>query len=229
MSVHNGHRERMRQEFLSGGLAHFSEPRVLELLLFYSRPRGDVNPLAHQLLETFGSLAGVLDASPTDLAQVPGMGENTVALLKLIPAIAARYLASRTNTDVIISDSASLQALFVPYFFGARNELSFVACFDGKLKLLGVKQLSEGTPTANEINLRKITTIALSLNATAVVLAHKHPSGVATPSQEDIFLTHYVQQSLQPLGITLYDHVILTDDDMVSLRDSRHLTPPSAF
>ena len=202
MSVHNGHRERMRQEFLSGGLAHFSEPRVLELLLFYSRPRGDVNPLAHQLLETFGSLAGVLDASPTDLAQVPGMGENTVALLKLIPAIAARYLASRTNADVIISDSASLQALFVPYFFGARNELSFVACFDGKLKLLGVKQLSEGTPTANEIN---------------------------TPSQEDIFLTHYVQQSLQPLGITLYDHVILTDDDMVSLRDSRHLTPPSAF
>lgn len=92
MSVHNGHRERMRQEFLSGGLAHFSEPRVLELLLFYSRPRGDVNPLAHQLLETFGSLAGVLDASPTDLAQVPGMGENTVALLKLIPAVAARYL-----------------------------------------------------------------------------------------------------------------------------------------
>ena len=148
MSVHNGHRERMRQEFLSGGLAHFSEPRVLELLLFYSRPRGDVNPLAHQLLEAFGSLAGVLDASPTDLAQVPGMGENTVALLKLIPAIAARYLASRTNADVIISDSASLQALFVPYFFGARNELSFVACFDGKLKLLGVKQLSEGTPTA---------------------------------------------------------------------------------
>ena len=219
MSVHNGHRERMRQEFLSGGLAHFSEPRVLELLLFYSRPRGDVNPLAHQLLETFGSLAGVLDASPTDLAQVPGMGENTVALLKLIPAIAARYLASRTNADVIISDSASLRMLFVPYFFGARNELSFV----------GVKQLSEGTPTANEINLRKITTIALSLNATAVVLAHNHPSGVATPSQEDIFLTHYVQQSLQPLGITLYDHVILTDDDMVSLRDSRHLTPPSAF
>ena len=99
MSVHNGHRERMRQEFLSGGLAHFSEPRVLELLLFYSRPRGDVNPLAHQLLETFGSLAGVLDDTPTDLAHVPGMGENTEAQLKLIPAIAARYLASRTNAE----------------------------------------------------------------------------------------------------------------------------------
>ena len=75
------------------------------------------------------------------------------------------------------------------------------------------------------ISLRKITTEALALNATVVVLAHNHPSGLATPSQEDLFLTRYIQDSLKPLGITLYDHVILTDDDMVSLRDSRYLTP----
>ena len=122
MGIHEGHRDRMKQEFLQGGLAHVSEPRVLELLLFYSRRQGDVNPLAHQLLDTFGSLAGVLDASPDDLRKVPGVGENTVVLLKLIPAIAARYLASRTSAEVILSDSATLHALFTPYFFGARNE-----------------------------------------------------------------------------------------------------------
>lgn len=116
MSIHEGHRDRMKQEFLQGGLAHVSEPRVLELLLFYSRRQGDVNPLAHQLLDTFGSLAGVLDASPDDLRKVPGVGENTVVLLKLIPAIAARYLASRTSAEVILSDSATLHALFTPYF-----------------------------------------------------------------------------------------------------------------
>jgi DNA repair protein RadC len=225
MGIHEGHRDRMKQEFLQGGLAHVSEPRVLELLLFYSRRQGDVNPLAHQLLDTFGSLAGVLDASPDDLRKVPGVGENTVVLLKLIPAIAARYLASRTSAEVILSDSATLHALFTPYFFGARNEKSFLACFDSKGKLLGVRPLSEGTPNANEISLRKITTEALALNATVVVLAHNHPSGLATPSQEDLFLTRYIQDSLKPLGITLYDHVILTDDDMVSLRDSRYLTP----
>ena len=214
MGIHEGHRDRMKQEFLQGGLAHVSEPRVLELLLFYSRRQGDVNPLAHQLLDTFGSLAGVLDASPDDLRKVPGVGENTVVLLKLIPAIAARYLASRTSAEVILSDSATLHALFTPYFFGARNEKSFLACFDSKGKLLGVRPLSEG-----------ITTEALALNATVVVLAHNHPSGLATPSQEDLFLTRYIQDSLKPLGITLYDHVILTDDDMVSLRDSRYLTP----
>ena len=210
MGVHEGHRDRMKREFLQGGLRHFSEPRVLELLLFYSRLQGDVNPLAHRLLEAFGSLSGVLDASPADLAKVPGVGENTVVLLKLIPAVAARYLASRTSADVIISDSASLRTLFLPYFFGARNEMSFLACFDGKLKLLGVR-------------LRKIATEALALGATAVVLAHNHPSGIATPSQEDIFITHYIRDALQPLGITLYDHVIMTDDEMVSLKDSRHL------
>ena len=225
MGIHEGHRDRMKQEFLQGGLAHVSEPRVLELLLFYSRRQGDVNPLAHQLLDTFGSLAGVLDASPDDLRKVPGVGENTVVLLKLIPAIAARYLASRTSAEVILSDSATLHALFTPYFFWARNEKSFLACFDSKGKLLGVRPLSEGTPNANEISLRKITTEALALNATVVVLAHNHPSGLATPSQEDLFLTRYIQDSLKPLGITLYDHVILTDDDMVSLRDSRYLTP----
>ena len=110
-------------------------------------------------------------ASPADLAKVPGVGENTVVLLKLIPAVAARYLASRTSADVIISDSASLRTLFLPYFFGARNEMSFLACFDGKLKLLGVRLLSEGSPSANEISLRKIATEALALGATAVVLA----------------------------------------------------------
>ena len=93
MGIHEGHRERMKQEFLQGGLAHVSEPRVLELLLFYSRLQGDVNPLAHRLLDTFGSLAGVLDAAPEELRKVPGVGENTVVLLKLIPAISARYLA----------------------------------------------------------------------------------------------------------------------------------------
>ncbi len=223
MGVHHGHRERMKQEFLQGGLAHFSEPRVLELLLFYSRLQGDVNPLAHRLLDTFGSLAGVLDAPPEALAKVPGVGENTVVLLKLLPAIAARYLASRANAEMILSDSASLHELFLPYFFGARNEMSYLACFDSKLKLLGVKKISEGSPNANEISIRKVSTEALALNATVVVLAHNHPSGLATPSEEDIFTTRYIQDSLRPLGITLYDHVILADGEMVSLKDSRYL------
>ena len=222
MGPHDGHRQRLKTEFLARPDS-FPDHKLLELLFFYANPRSDTNPLAHELIDRFGSLAGVLDAPPEALAKVPGVGENTVVLLKLLPAIAARYLASRANAEMILSDSASLHELFLPYFFGARNEMSYLACFDSKLKLLGVKKISEGSPNANEISIRKISTEALALNATVVVLAHNHPSGLATPSEEDIFTTRYIQDSLRPLGITLYDHVILADGEMVSLKDSRYL------
>lgn len=105
MGVHEGHRDRMKREFLQGGLRHFSEPRVLELLLFYSRLQGDVNPLAHRLLEAFGSLVRRSGRLPRRPGQGPRRGGEHRVLLKLIPAVAARYLASRTSADVIISDS----------------------------------------------------------------------------------------------------------------------------
>jgi len=220
MGTHDGHRKRMKEEFLQGGLTAFSDVRALELLLFYSRLQGDVNPTAHALLDTFGSLSGVMDAEPEQLLTVPGVGENTAVLLKLVPALAAKYLASRTDPDTIVRSSQDLYEIFAPCFFGARNEMSFLACFDGKLKLLGVRKLSEGTPLGTDIGVRQIATAALSLNATAVVLAHNHPSGMASPSDEDISTTRYVHEVLRKLDITLYDHVILADDDMVSLRDS---------
>lgn len=224
MAQHDGHRSRMKQEFLQSGLDGFADHRALELLLFYSRPRGDVNPIAHDLLDTFGSLAGVLDADIEDLRRVPNVGENTAILLKLVPALAARYLVSRTKAEVIIGSTHDLQTLFRPYFFGARNEMSFLACFDGKLKLLGVRKLSEGGPNDTDIAPRKIMTAALTYNATAVVLAHNHTSGLATPSDADITTTRYLRQVLQSVNVQLYDHVIMTDDDMVSLRDSGYLS-----
>lgn len=203
MGIHDGHRSRMKQEFLQGGLTHFSEPRALELLLFYSRMQGDVNPTAHALLDAFGSLAGVLDADPQELMSVPGVGENTAVLLKLIPALAAKYLASRTSAETIIRNSGDLRDLFAPYFFGARNELSFLACFDSKLKLLGVRKISEGGPNETNIGPRQIATAALSYNASAVVLAHNHPSGLASPSDDDISTTRYLFQVLRGLGLSL--------------------------
>lgn len=224
-SIHRGHRDRVKQEFLRGGLGPFSDVRALELLLFYALPQGDVNPLAHALLDRFGSLAGVLDADLADLRTVPGIGDHTAILLKLVPALSAKYLASRTSEVFILRHTRDLWDLFSPYFFGARNEMTYLACFDGKLKLLGVRKISEGGPTANDISVRQVATAALSFNATAVVLAHNHPSGVATPSEDDISTTLYLRRFLQGIGVTVYDHVILADDDMVSLRDSGCLIP----
>lgn len=224
MGIHNGHRERMRQEFLKGGLEGFSDVRTLELLLFFSRPQGDVNPLAHALLDSFGSLSGVLDAGEAELRRVPGVGENTVVLLKLFPALSAKYLASRTRKEVDGSTTQGLWNIFSPYFFGARNEMAFVGCFDNNLKLLGVKKVSEGGPNASGISVRTLSYAALSMNASVVVLAHNHPSGTVEPSQEDVSTTTFLKHHLQPMEVDLYDHVILTDEEIYSLRRNGYFT-----
>ena len=182
-----------------------------------------MNPLAHRLLDTFGSLSGVLDADTARLLAVPGVGENTVTLLKLIPAVCAKYVSSRAGADTIIEDSRDIESLFRPYFFGAKNEMAYLAALDGKGKLLGVRKLSEGIPNATDITTRQVAEATLALGATAVILAHNHISGIAAPSNADLVSTAYLQDFLGKMSVTLRDHVIMVEEDMVSLRDSRYL------
>ena len=219
-NLHAGHRSRVKEEFLRRGLDSFPEHRVLELLLFYAIPQGDTNVLAHRLMERFGSLAGVLDASVEDLCTVPGVGEHTAVLLRMIPGLCGRYVASRSNLGEIVDCSARVREVLEPYFFGARNEMVYVLCLDGKRKVLGVRKITEGSINAAEVTTRRITEEAMSLRASAVILAHNHVSGIAIPSQEDCSTTRYLKQVLEPIGIELLDHVVFCDDDMVSMKDS---------
>lgn len=224
-SIHKGHRERMKQEFLKGGLEAFSDVRALELLLFYALPQGNVNPLAHTLLDTFGSLAGVLDADIEDLKRVSGIGDHAAILLKLVPALSAKYVASRARSDFVLRDSKDLWDLFSPYFFAARNEMTYLACFDNQGKLLGVRKISEGGPNATDIGVRQLASAALSFNASMVVLAHNHPSGDITPSDQDVSTTLYIRRLMDQINIYVYDHVILSDEEMTSMRACGYFIP----
>ncbi|MBR2934973.1 MAG: DNA repair protein RadC [Oscillospiraceae bacterium] len=219
-NLHAGHRSRVKEEFLRRGLDSFPEHRVLELLLFYAIPQGDTNELAHRLMERFGSLAGVLDASVEDLCAVSGVGEHTALLLRMIPGLCGRYVASRSAVGHIVDCSARVREVLEPYFFGARNEMVYLVCLDGKRKVLGVRKITEGSINAAEVTSRRITEEAVSLRASAVILAHNHVSGIAIPSQEDCATTRYLKQVLEPIGIELLDHVVFCDDDMISMKDS---------
>lgn len=219
-NLHAGHRSRVKEEFLRRGLDSFPEHRVLELLLFYAIPQGDTNELAHRLIERFGSFAGVLDASVEDLCAVPGVGEHTALLLRMIPGLCGRYVASRSNLGEIVDCSARVREVLEPYFFGARNEMVYLVCLDGKRKVLGVRKITEGSINAAEVTSRRIAEEAMSLRAAAVILAHNHVSGIALPSNEDCATTRYLKQVLEPIGIELLDHVVFCDDDMVSMKDS---------
>lgn len=220
MSVHDGHRKRMKEGFLAQP-NRFHDHQLLELLLFYANPRSDTNPIAHTLIdERFGSFAGVLDALPEELRKVPGVGDHAVVLLKAVKEASIRYFTTRTSMDQIVKTPEDAYEVLRHYFFGARDEMVCVLCMDGKDKSLGVRMVGEGSVNAAHVTTRKVVEAALSLNASRVILAHNHPSGIALPSTEDLATTRHLDEVLRHVGVILVDHLIFADDDMVSLRDS---------
>lgn len=223
MASHTGHRQRMKAEFLARGIEGWPDHRVLELLLFYSIPQGDVNGLAHDLIERFGSLSGVLDASVEELGKVKGVGEHTAVLLRMLPALLGRYQASRTRLNDIVNHADDAYPWLEPYFFGARNEMVYVLCLDGKRQVLGVRKVAEGSIQMAEMNARRIAEEAMGLRAARIYVAHNHVSNLAIPSQADWLTTDTLRAILAPIGIELVDHLVFVDGDMVSMSESRKL------
>jgi len=223
MGIHDGHRERFRAQFLEHGLDSFADHRALELLLFYAMRQGDVNPTAHALLDHFGSLSAVFEASPQDLLEVKGIGEVSMVLIRLITELGRRYQLDKAKIGRIL-DSAERTGQYVqPLFHGLTDEAVYIACLDGSLRAIHLEKLADGSVNAANFSIRRAVEIALRRKAVHVVLAHNHPSGLALPNVTDIATTEQLIHALAPLGIRLADHIIVAGDDFVSLRDSGHL------
>lgn len=219
MSIHDEHRRRLKKEFLARPDS-FPDHKLLELVLFYSIPRRDTNPIAHELMDRFVSLSGVLDANIKELEKTPGVGEHTVVMLKAFKELSSRYLSSRTSMEEIVQSTEDAGALLQPYFFGVQSERVCVLCMDGKGKNLGVRMVGEGSVNAISVTARAVVEAALGLNAARIILAHNHVSGLALPSAEDKETTLYLEKVLSTVGVQLDDHLIFADDDMVSMRES---------
>jgi len=221
MSIHDGHRQRLKNRFLTEGLDNFEELQVLELLLFYCIPRQDTNPIAHRLLEHFGSFAQVIEASPEELKKVPGVGDSVATFLSFVTSAGRYYSVKQQNADVkILSDLETCGKYLIPYFRSRRNETVFLLCLDAKCKVLCCKEVGEGSVNSAAVPIRRIVEMALGANATSVVLAHNHPSGVAVPSGEDVQTTCRLAMALSAVEITLIDHMVVADEDFVSMRQS---------
>ena len=215
-----GHRARLRNQLETGGLDSFSDVQVLEHLLSFSIRRKDVKPLAYALLEQFGSLARVLDASPEELQKIRGVGPHTAGLLSLMPQLFRRYSLSR-NPDTPILDSTEAICRYIqPYFICCNEEQVYLVCMDAKCKVLDCRRLASGSMNAVGVNLRKIVETVLQQHATMVVLAHNHPWGYALPSREDELITQELQSALAPVDVRLADHVIVCEDECVSMAAS---------
>ena len=222
MPIHDGHRERMKKRFLEEGLDGFTQIQALELLLFYCIPQKDTNPLAHALLDRFGSLSQVLEAPVEELRKVPGVGAHTAIFLHLITEAGRFYLVNRSSQESILPSLESCAEYMLPFFFGRKVETVFLLCLDAKCKVLCCKEIGEGSVNAAGISVRRVVETALNAGATTVVLAHNHPSGLALPSAEDIQTTRRVALALSAVEIHLADHIVVADGDYVSMVQSGH-------
>ena len=217
MNPHQGHRERKKQQFRDFGMDAFADHEVLELLLFYAIPRQDTNPLAHELLHRFGSLEAVLEASLEELTAVPGVGENTAILLRLVPQIYRRSAAPSRGKTVILNSPEKVGRYLLQRYTGEVREVVYQLCLDQKGKLLTCCRVAEGSGSSADFNVRTVLMNAIRCGASAVVLSHNHPSGLALPSAADHAATDRVQRALETVGIQLLDHIVVADGDYVSM------------
>ena len=223
MGIHDGHREKMRQRFLKSGLDAFADHEALELLLYYAIPRRDTNPIAHALMERYGSLSAVLAAPVEDLKKVEGVGESAAILLKLAPQLYRKAKMSDAEQETILSSVERVGAYLLERFAGEKNEVVYQLCLDRKGKLLVCKKLGEGGVASADLDIRRLVENALLTGASAVVLAHNHPSGVALPSRDDYAATDRAKTALAVVGVALTDHIIVADGDVVSMADSGYI------
>jgi DNA repair protein RadC len=214
---HAGHRARIRRRFLEQGLDGFEDHQVLELLLTYAIPRSDTNKVAHTLMRRFGSLSAVLEADPRDLATVEGMGENAAVFLSLLPQATRRYFFDRVRQErPRLDDPDKGTHYLMALMTGRSEEVFYVLCLDTQCRVLYPALISQGTIKEAFIHPRSVVEEVLIHKASAVILAHNHPSGAVQPSPQDHQITRILVQALEPLDIKVLDHIIIAGQDAYS-------------
>ncbi|WP_411287461.1 RadC family protein [Phenylobacterium sp.] len=213
-----GHRERLRERALKGGLEALPDYEVLELQLFRTIPRGDVKPLAKQLLVRFGSLAGVLGATADELKTVAGIGDAVALDLKLTHQASLRMAREVIGRRPVISSWQALLVYVKAALAHEAREQFRVLYLDKKNQLIADEVMNRGTVDHAPVYPREVVRRALELSASAVILVHNHPSGDPTPSAADIDMTRQVVEAARPLRVTVHDHLVVGRDGVASFK-----------
>lgn len=214
-----GHRERVKNKVFSGGFSGLTDYEVLELLLFYAIPYKDVKPIAHRLIDTFGSLARVVSADIVLLEKVDGVGRSTALLIKTLAEMSKRILLEPERKPKPIDNDTAIR-LARAFTHGSNNENFGVILLDNKGVVIKTEILFTGTVNEVEIVNRKFLESILANNASSVILFHNHPYGIAMPSANDIDITTNILNSCRNIGVEMKDHIVVTESDALSMRHS---------
>lgn len=214
--LHGGHRERMRERVANAGASTLADHELLEMLLYYIQPRRDTNETAHALIEECGSLAAVLESDAARLCRVPYIKENAALYMQLLGELARRYAvakfqADNGSIDVIYDSMDKLATVLYPRFLGQSKELLIAVLFDARMRMMDLFTVAEGSANSVSMTARAVTQRAYARNAAFCVLAHNHPGGIATPSQEDVRLTRDMEIALDLVDVPLIEHLVFTE------------------
>lgn len=206
-NIHKGHRKRMRDRYIIAKEG-MSDHELLEMLLYYAIPRSNTNETAHHLLDYFGSLEGVVNADVNELRLIDGVGEKAAVLLTLLGESIRRIARQSCEMPKNYNKTQAIITYIEHLFVGETVEKLYLLLFDNGLKMLNCVCLNEGIVNLVRVEPRTILEHAMRQNASAVVLAHNHPGGVAVPSSDDITCTHQLQTLLHTMGVELLEHFV---------------------
>ena len=217
MTNHDGHRERLREKFLSTNGAGLEDHEVLELLLFYSVPRINTNEQAHDLINTFGSLKGVLDADVKDIEKINKVGEKSATLIKIVSALVSRYSVQSEDPRQQYNTFSQVSTYLNGLFAGQSTEKVYLLLFNNAMRLIKALQIGHGSVNMTAVSPNMAARAALEYNASYVILAHNHPAGLAIPSSEDVTTSYAMKAAFQTIGITMIDHFLIADGKCIPI------------
>jgi len=215
---YHGHRERLRQRLIAAGAESLPDYELVEVILFASNPRGDVKPLAKDLLDRFGGFAELLSADAEALAGA-GLGPAGIAALKSVREAALRLMRSELRQRPVVGSWDKLVDYCTAHIAHGSVEEFHILFLDRKNVLIKHEQQQRGTIDHTPVYPREVVKRALELQASALILVHNHPSGDPTPSKADIAVTRDIVKAAAPLGVTVHDHLIIGRGRHTSLRD----------
>ncbi len=213
------HRKRLRLKFLTSGIEAFHDYEVLELFLTYAIPRMDVKPQAKELIRTFGSIKEAVDADIADLVKIKGIGKDSAVLIKLVKEIAALYLKQKAKEKKQVTCTSELIDFCRTVMGGKKDEEFCVIYLDAQNQIIEFETIQRGVVNQAVVYPRQVLESALKKKASAIILAHNHPSGHVRPSDADIRLTKTIQETAKVLDILVHDHIIIGENRFFSFRE----------
>ena len=213
------HRKRLRLKFLTSGIEAFHDYEVLELFLTYAIPRVDVKPQAKELIRTFGSIKEAVDADIGDLVKIKGIGKDSAVLIKLVKEIAALYLKAKAKEKKQVTCTTELIDFCRTVMGGKQDEEFCVIYLDAQNQIIEFETIQRGVVNQAVVYPRQVLESALKKKASAIILAHNHPSGHVRPSDADIRLTQTIRETAKILDILVHDHIIIGENRFFSFRE----------